>query len=109
MAPKTLDEHIVITPDIAFGKPRIAGHRITVLDIVVWHEQMGMGANEIAAEYQIALSDIHAALAYYFDHREEIDRQIKEDHDFIEEMRKRHRSPLQGKLAEIRARDARHD
>ena len=35
-------EHIEITPGICGGKPRIAGHRITVQNIVVWHEQMGM-------------------------------------------------------------------
>ncbi len=29
-----LDRHIVITPDVAGGKPRIAGHRITVQNII---------------------------------------------------------------------------
>ncbi len=34
MSPKTLDSHIEITPGISGGKPRIAGHRITVQNIV---------------------------------------------------------------------------
>src|SRR5262245_8430602 len=73
-AGKTLDQHIEITPGIAGGKPRIAGHRITVQDIVVWHEWMGRSADEIAAEYNLTLADVYAALAYYFDHRAEMDR-----------------------------------
>lgn len=35
MATKTLDEHIEVTPGIAGGKPRIAGHRITVQDVAI--------------------------------------------------------------------------
>ncbi len=38
-------EHIKITPGVCGGKPRIAGHRIRVQDVVVWHEQMGMSPN----------------------------------------------------------------
>jgi len=30
--------HIEITPGICGGKPRIAGHRIKVQNIVIWHE-----------------------------------------------------------------------
>ena len=64
MAPKTLDSHIEITPGIADGKPRIAGHRITVQNIVIWHERMGQSADEIATEYNLSLADVYAALAY---------------------------------------------
>src|SRR3990172_8594522 len=75
---KTLDQHIEITPGIAGGKPHIAGHRITVQDIAIWHERLGRSADEIAAEYELSLADVYAALAYYFDHRTEIDRSIEE-------------------------------
>ena len=40
MATKTLDQHIEITPGVVGGKPRIAGRRITVRDVAVWHERM---------------------------------------------------------------------
>lgn len=39
---------------------------------------MGRSADEIAAEYDLTLGDVYAALAYYFDHREEINRSIDE-------------------------------
>ncbi len=81
-------EHIEITPGVCGGKPRIAGHRITVQDIVIWHEQMGMDPNEIVATYPtMTLADVHAALAYYHDHRDEIEERIKADDAFVAEMR----------------------
>ena len=48
---KALDDHIEITPGVAGGKPRIAGRRITVQNIAIWHERMGKSADEIATEH----------------------------------------------------------
>src|SRR5436305_6238963 len=98
MATKTLDQHIEIAPEIAGGKPRIAGHRITVQNVVVWHELMGKGVDEIAMEYDLSVADVYAALAYYFDHREEIDRAIEESHSFVEALRQKTPSKLRQKL-----------
>jgi uncharacterized protein (DUF433 family) len=100
MATKTLDQHIEITPGTAGGKPHIAGHRITVRNIVIWHERMGKSADEIAAEYELTLADVYAALAYYFDHRSEIDRDIQESEAFIEALRQNTPSKLKQKLQE---------
>ncbi|MEZ4581289.1 MAG: DUF433 domain-containing protein [Caldilineaceae bacterium] len=41
-----IDKHIEVTPDVAAGKPRIA-RRITVQNIVIWHERMGLSVDEI--------------------------------------------------------------
>ena len=98
MAAKTLDQHIEITPSIAGGNPRIAGRRITVQDIVIWHERLGKSCDEIAAEYDLTLADIYAALAYYFDHRAEIDDSIAKSDAFIEALRKKTPSKLRNKL-----------
>ena len=87
MSSKTLDEHIELTPETAGGKPRIRGRRITVQNIALWHERLGKSADEIAADYDVTLADVYAALAYYFDHREEIDRRIAEDNGFAEALR----------------------
>ena len=98
MAVQTLDDHIEVTPGIASGKPRIAGRRITVQNIVIWHERLGRGADEIATEYDLQLSDVYAALAYYYDHREEIDASIREGETLAEAMRKEAPSKLKAKL-----------
>lgn len=100
MAMQTLDQHIEVTPDVAGGKPRIAGHRITVQNIVVWHERMGMSADEIATEYSITLSDVYAALAYYFDHRNEIDASIEQSNSFVDGLKENVPSKLSRKLRE---------
>ena len=84
---KTLDGHIEVTPGVSGGKPRIAGHRITVQNIVIWHERIGKSADEIAAEHGLALSDVYAALAYYYDHQAEIDRDIEESKEFVAALR----------------------
>jgi uncharacterized protein (DUF433 family) len=98
MSTRTLDDHIEITPGIAGGKPRIAGHRITVQHIVIWHERLGKSADEIASEYGLTLADVYAALAYYFDHRAEIDQAIAESAAFIEALRESMPSKLMEKL-----------
>lgn len=98
MSVAALDQHIEVVPGIANGKPRIAGHRITVQNIVIWHERLGLNADEIATEYDLTLGDVHAALAYYFDHQEEIDRAIRDDDSFLEELRARTPSLVQEKL-----------
>jgi len=99
MVSKTLDRHIEITPGIAGGKPRIAGHRITVQNVAIWHERLGKSADEIADEYDLTLGKVHAALSYYFDNREEIDANIEEGREFVDALRKATPSKLKAKLA----------
>jgi hypothetical protein len=49
---------------------------------------MGMSPDEIVSAYPtITLSDVHAALAYYFDHRDEVDREIQDGEELAEGLR----------------------
>ena len=57
--------NVAVTPGVTGGKPRIAGRHITVRDVGIWHERMGRGAHEIAAEHDLAPAYVYAALAYY--------------------------------------------
>ena len=66
-----ITEYIGVRPGYCGGEPHILGHRIKVRHVAVWHEQMGMTPTEIAATYPtITLAQVHAALAYYYDHRD---------------------------------------
>jgi uncharacterized protein (DUF433 family) len=94
MTVQTLDNYIEMTPGVVGGKPRIAGRRITVQNIVIWHEWMGLSADEIATDYNLALAEIYAALAYYFNNPQEIDQAIKDSQAFVEEMKKKIPSKL---------------
>ena len=100
MTVETLDRHIESTPDVVGGKPRIAGRRITVQNIAIWHERMGLSADEIATEYDLTLAEVYAALAYYYDHRLEIDAAIREGEAFVEALRRRIPSKVAQKLNE---------
>ena len=93
-----LDKLIEITPGVRGGKACLAGHRITVSDVVIWHFKQAMSLEQIAGHYNLALAKVYAAMAYYFEHREEIDRKIDEDMKFSEEMRRNAPSLLQEKL-----------
>lgn len=89
-----LSNKIEMTPGVAGGQPRIAGTRITVKQIAIWHEFMGKSADEIATEYDLALSDIYAALSYFFDHREEIMHAIQTEEDLVTELKNRFPSKI---------------
>lgn len=69
--------HIMKTPGNLGGKPHIAGRRIGVHDIVIAHLQLREPVAEIAENYGLNLSEIYAALAYYYDHQDEIDAIIR--------------------------------
>jgi len=80
---------IAIIPGVAGGQPHIAGHRIKVRDIVYWHEHLGRSPDEISAEYELDLADIHAGLAWYFDHRADIDADFAARDAFVSALRAR--------------------
>ena len=98
MSSKTLDQRIESRPGVLGGKPCIAGRRIAVEHIVVWHERLGMSADEIAGEYDLELADVYAALAYYFAHREEIDQSIRKGTETAQQLRAQNSSLLEEKL-----------
>jgi uncharacterized protein (DUF433 family) len=82
-----ISEYIGIRPGYCGGEPHILGHRIKVRHVAVWHEQMGMSPAEIVATYPtITLAQVHAALAYYYGHRDEIQAAIAEEARFVDEL-----------------------
>jgi uncharacterized protein (DUF433 family) len=92
-------EHITKTPGLCGGRACIAGHRIRVMDIVLWHEEAGKSAAEIVATFPgISVADVYAALAYYYDHRAEIEADF-EAHRRAAEFGERQPSKLKDALA----------
>ena len=84
--------HIVRTPRILGGEARIAGHRIRVRDVVAARDLGGFTPEEIVAGLypQLSLAQIYAALAYYEDHRDEIDQATKNESQFVAQFLKDH-------------------
>jgi uncharacterized protein (DUF433 family) len=96
---QTKTEHIASTQNVCGGRPCIAGTRIRVQDVYVWHELQGLSADEIVSRFpHLTMANVYAALSYYWDHRDEIQRQMQEETDFVEQMKQKHASPLKQKL-----------
>lgn len=60
---------IVQDPDHSDGAPTIEGTGIRVKDVASAYEHSGYTPDEITQLYpDLSLSDVHRALAYYYDH-----------------------------------------
>jgi uncharacterized protein (DUF433 family) len=94
-------QHVSSTPGVCGGKPCIAGTRIRVWDIASL-AQSGHSPDEILTHFpSLTLADVHAALAYYYDNRDEIERTAAEDERFAQDLRRKlGPGPLEQKLAE---------
>lgn len=102
-----ISEHIEITPGVCGGRPHIAGHRIRVQDVVLWHECLGMSPDEIVFQHpSITLADVYASLAYYHDHMPEIRQQIRQDELLIDQVASQTPSRVASKLASARRRSS---
>ncbi len=67
--------HIVQVEGVLGGEAIIEGTRIAVWHIVGYYYQVGMSAEDIIAEWDyLNPAAIFSALAYYHDHKAEIDR-----------------------------------
>ena len=92
-------EHIAKTPGVCGGKACIAGHRIRVMDVVIYHEHQGLSPEEIVAIFPtITLADVYAAVAYYLDHRDEIAAEFEREELLAEQYRGRFPSNIKDKL-----------
>jgi uncharacterized protein (DUF433 family) len=91
--------HIESSPDKCGGRPCITGTRIRVQDVYVWHELQGQSPEEIVTNFpQLSLAAVHAALAYYHDHRETIESDIKGERAEADQAKSAHASKLLQKL-----------
>jgi uncharacterized protein (DUF433 family) len=78
-------EHIDVD---ARGVARIVGSRSKVIQIVMDRMANGWGPEEIHAQHpHLSLGQIHAAFAYYYDHKAELDAQIEADIRRADELR----------------------
>ncbi len=62
------------------------------------HLRLGQSLEEIAGNFDLPLAAVHRAMAYYYDHRGKIERNIEEDFAFAEAFRRNNPSPLREKL-----------
>ena len=86
-------EHIDITEN---GEPKLMGSRIKVKHLVAVKQAHGYTAEQMQQEAypHLSLAQIYAALAYYYDHQQEIDESIKrDDADYEQEWQRQQSDP----------------
>lgn len=78
---------IATNPDVRDGRPCIAGTGLRVTDVVmatIFHERT---PGQIASDYEISLAQVHAALAYYYEHKDELDEDIRQQIEQARELK----------------------
>jgi uncharacterized protein (DUF433 family) len=85
-AARTGYAHITKDPKICGGKACLDDTRIRVMDIVELQRE-GKKPEDMLNVFALplTLAQVHAALAYYYDHREEIETSFTEDDRWEEE------------------------
>lgn len=78
-------EHITLNEDHV---PSIVGTDTKVVELVVEQQAYGWSPEELHFQHpHLTLGQIHSALAYYWDHREELDRDVQSRLERVEKLR----------------------
>jgi uncharacterized protein (DUF433 family) len=75
-------EHIALREN---GTPYIIGKGVKVAYVANLFTRHNWSIETIAAEHDLSVADVHAALAYYYDHKDEIDPAIKVGDDLAKQ------------------------
>jgi len=86
--PKIAHPHITSDPKICGGSSVIATTRFPVRSVVAYILHHGLTPEELVARFpHLTLAQVHDALAYYYDNREDVDRELTENSE--EKVRRR--------------------
>ena len=80
---------IAINPKIRGGRPFIVSTTITVADIAIVKIYHGQNADGIAEWYDLELPQVYAALAYYYEHKADIDQDVRTRQEIAAEMKEK--------------------
>ena len=85
MIAETRYEHIVLD---AAKVPIIAGTTMKVIELVLAQIAYGWSPEELHLQFpHLTLGQIHSALAYYWDHQDELDRDIERRVELVDQLR----------------------
>lgn len=99
MPVETRYEHIILNES---DVPIITGTTMKVAELALEYLAYGWSAEEIHFQHPyLSMAQVHSALAYYWDHREELDRDIERRTELVASMRKS--TPVSPLVARLRA------
>lgn len=103
LAKQVRHPYIAIDKKIRDGEPVISGTGIRVLDIAIKYEVMGMSPEDIIVAFpHLNLPQIHDALSYYYEHKNEMDKTWKDAIKKTEIIRKAYPSIMEKKVGKIK-------
>jgi uncharacterized protein (DUF433 family) len=81
---ETRYEHVILNEQ---GIPMIAGTTMKVIELVLNSKAYGWSPEELHFQHPyLTLGQIHSALAYYWDHQEELDQDIERRLEYVDQM-----------------------
>jgi uncharacterized protein (DUF433 family) len=89
-APIDIGNLITSAPGVQGGMPCIAGTRVPVHEIALMHAE-GAPIAEIAEQFFVPVSHIHAAMAYYLVNRERVDAELADANTLHERLARERR------------------
>jgi uncharacterized protein (DUF433 family) len=94
---KTKYEHVVLDEK---NVPIVAGTNMKIIELVLEKTAYGWSPEELHFQHPyLSLGQIYSALAYYWDHREALDRDIEERLKLVNQVQKEtERTPLEDRL-----------
>ena len=78
---------IIRDKKVCGGKACIKGTRIRVIDIIERYKIIKEKPEEIATAFDVPIDAVFAALAYYYEHSDEIRKEIDNDKEFVKKIK----------------------
>ncbi len=92
--------HVNRIPGVCGGKPCIAGRRIRVYHVYIWHEVDGLSVDEIARQYRLTVAQVYAALTYTLEHIEDMQAEMQEEAVVVSESMRKNPTKLKPRINE---------
>lgn len=88
-APQVESAHVERSPGVCGGAPVIRGTRFPVRSVVVYVLRHGVTPEEMVRDWpHLTLGQVYGALAFYYDHKAEIDADLDANEALFEQARK---------------------
>ncbi|NQU14309.1 MAG: DUF433 domain-containing protein [Desulfobacteraceae bacterium] len=87
--------YIVRNREVCGGSPVINGTRTRVIDIAIEYEMFGRSPDEIIGSHpHLTLHQVHDALSFYYENRDELDHKSEQDREVIARLKQKIPSKL---------------
>ena len=84
---------IVTTEDVLGGKPRLAGRRVSVLQVAELVLDAGDDPATVADQLDLSLADVHEALAYYYANVDEMETDRRRREELVDSLERESHAP----------------